>query len=297
MERMRMLVDNLILQLSYTKITWIGVIEILIIAVCAYQLVLWIKNTKAWMLIRGILVIFVFILLAQLFEMTTILYLLEISVNVLAITAVVVFHPEIRRGLENLGQQNIFSAITPFEIKKDVEKYSAETINHIVNACVSMGSVKTGALIVVEKNVKLSEYESTGIDMDCLISYQVLVNIFEHNTPLHDGAIIVRGNRILAATCYLPLSENMTLSKDLGTRHRAAVGMSEVSDALVIAVSEETGSISIAEVGKITRDLTAEDLRASLAKLDTANKEQSKTVSFAKLVLKGGKSNEEKTPK
>lgn len=295
MERVRLIIESIILQLTYTKITWNGIIEILIIAVFAYRLVLWIKNTKAWMLLRGILVILAFVLIAQILNLTTILYLVEISVNALVVAAVVVFQPEIRRALENLGQRNILSAITPFDKKRDNEKFSLNTVDHMVNACVSMGRVKTGALIVIEKDVHLSEYEATGIEMDCLISYQVLVNIFEHNTPLHDGAIIVTGNRISAATCYLPLSDNNNLSKDMGTRHRAAVGMSEVCDALVIAVSEETGSISIAEAGEIVRGISEEDLRRRLMSL-RANKTEQGKKTFVNKVLKGG-NDEEKTPK
>ncbi len=295
MERIRMMMEQMMLELSYTKITWIGIIEILIIAVCAYQLVLWIKNTKAWMLLRGIVVIVIFILLAQLFKMTTIMYLVEISFNVLALTAVVVFQPEIRRALENLGQRNILSALTPFDKKKENERLTLASVEGIVGACVSMGKVKTGALIVMERNVKLTEYESTGIEMDCLLSYQVLVNIFEHNTPLHDGAIIVRGDRILAATCYLPLSDNTELSKDLGTRHRAAVGMSEVSDAIVIAVSEETGSISVVEAGTIARGVTEEELRETLLQYRGEISVENKKFSMPK-VFKGGKNDETKTP-
>lgn len=295
MERIRMMMEQMMLELSYTKITWIGIIEILIIAVCAYQLVLWIKNTKAWMLLRGIVVIVAFILLAQLFRMTTIMYLVEVSFNVFALTAVVVFQPEIRRALENLGQRNILSALTPFDKKKENERLTTASVEGVVGACVSMGKVKTGALIVMEREVKLTEYEATGIEMDCLLSYQVLVNIFEHNTPLHDGAIIVRGDRILAATCYLPLSDNTELSKDLGTRHRAAAGMSEVSDAIVIAVSEETGSISVVEAGTIVRGVTEEELRETLmqyrGELSTEGKK-----SFMPNVFKGGKKDETKTP-
>ncbi len=295
MERWKLWLEQIMLQISHTRLTWIGVIEILIIAVFAYQLVLWIKNTKAWMLLRGIIVIIAFILFAQIFRMTTILYIVEVSVNVLAVAAVVVFQPEIRRALENLGQRKLLPAITPFD-NKDIVRCSLETVEGIVSACHSMGKVKTGALIVMEKDVKLAEYKATGIAMDCLVSYQVLVNIFEHNTPLHDGAIIIRGNRILAATCYLPLSDNNDLSKDMGTRHRAAVGMSEASDAIVVAVSEETGAISIAESGRIARNVTAEELREELMKFRTIKEEQDKTP-FYKTLLKGGKKHEAKTTK
>lgn len=294
MERLMLSLDNLITQISYTEITWIGIIEILIIASLMYQLVLWVKNTKAWMLLRGIVMIVVFMMIAKIFEMTTILYLAEISMNVLALTAVVVFQPEIRRALENLGQKNILSAITPFE-KKENARFSEATEDGIVVACEMMAKVKTGALIVVEKTVKLSEFETTGIELDCLVSSQILVNIFEHNTPLHDGAIIMRGDRIVAATCYLPLSGNMTLNKNLGTRHRAAVGMSEVSDALVIAVSEETGNISVAANGIIDTGITSDELRARLGALRMANVEVEKMSIIAK-VLKGGQDDKRKDP-
>lgn len=288
MERLKLIVENIFTQIMYTELTWIGVVEILIIAVFGYQLVLWIKNTKAWMLLKGIVTIITFIIIAELFEMTTILYLVEISMNVLALTAVVVFQPEIRRALESLGQKNILSSITPFDNKKENAKISAETENGIVEACVMMSSVKTGALIVVEKTVRLSEYESTGIELDGLVSSQILVNIFEHNTPLHDGAVIIRGERIAAATCYLPLSDNMSLSKKLGTRHRAAVGMSEASDALVIAVSEETGNISVAENGTLYVGITAQELHEHLKRIRAVGQENEKTPFISKL-WKGGK--------
>lgn len=138
--------------------------------------------------------------------------------------------PELRRALEKLGEKQFLTSVVPFEQNREI-RFSEETRENIIRACFAMGKVKTGALIVVEQAIRLTEYESTGIQMDCLVSSQVLENIFEHNTPLHDGAIIIRGDRIVSATCYLPLSDNMRISKDLGTRHRAAVGMSEVSDA------------------------------------------------------------------
>ena len=137
-----------------------------------------------------------------------------------------------------------------------------------------MGSVCTGALIVVEQAIRLNEYEMTGIELDCKVSSQVLINIFEHNTPLHDGAIIIRGDRITSATCYLPLSDNMSISKELGTRHRAALGMSEVCDALVIVVSEETGMVSVAMSGRLTRGISREELRQRLSQIQYRKSEQ-----------------------
>lgn len=216
----------------------------------------------------------VFILLAWIFQMHTILFLAAQSINVLAIAAVVVFQPELRRALEKLGEKNILNSINPFDKNRDNERFSDETADSIVRACYEMGSVCTGALIVVEQAIRLNEYEVTGIELDCKVSSQVLINIFEHNTPLHDGAVIIRGDRITSATCYLPLSDNMSISKDLGTRHRAALGMSEVCDALVIVVSEETGLVSAAMGGRLTRGIKREQLREMLSQIQYRKSEQ-----------------------
>ena len=162
------------------------------------------------------------------------------------------------KGLEKLGEKNLFSNINPFDKNRENERFSDETMEGIVRACYEMGSVCTGALIVVEQAIQLTEYEMTGIELDCKVSSQVLINIFEHNTPLHDGAVIIRGNRITSATCYLPLSDNMTISKDLGTRHRAALGMSEVCDALVIVVSEETDWFQLQAAADYPGEINAE---------------------------------------
>ncbi|WP_330394131.1 diadenylate cyclase CdaA [Lachnoclostridium sp. An181] len=269
--------------LSIPTIRITDIIEIFIIAVIVYKILVWIKNTKAWMLLKGIIALAVFILIAALFKMNTILWIAENSISVLAIAAVVVFQPELRRALEKLGEQNLISNIIPFGQQKESERFGNETIDAIVSACYSMGKVKTGALIVVEQAIMLTEYETTGIQLDAKVSSQLLINIFEHNTPLHDGAVIIRGDRVVAATCYLPLSENMSLSKALGTRHRAAVGMSEVSDALVIVVSEETGKVSTAFGGRLVTDVTPEYLTERLINV------QNKTVDTKRFVLWKGR--------
>lgn len=256
------------------------IVEIIIIAIMVYHIIVWIKNTKAWMLLKGMAVLGVFILIAAIFKMNTILWLAKNSISVLATAAVIVFQPEIRRALEKLGQKDFFAAWTIFEKNKVPERFSNNTVNAIENACFEMGKVKTGALIVVEREIMLTEYQRTGIALDCIVSEQMLINIFEHNTPLHDGAVIVRGDRIVAATCYLPLSENMGLSKELGTRHRAAVGMSEVSDALVIVVSEETGKLSYAMGGHITRDVSKEQLHEQLVQLQCKAKAEEENKRF-----------------
>ena len=162
-------------------------------------------------------------------------------------------------------EKKFFSSWIPFENTKEVkQRFTDKTINEIVKGCVEMGKAKTGALIVIEQNVVLTEFERTGIALDSILTSQLLINIFEHNTPLHDGAVIVRGDRIVAATCYLPLSDNMELSKELGTRHRAGVGVSEVTDSLTIIVSEETGNISLALKGRLMRAVTPEVLKQQL---------------------------------
>ena len=253
------------------------VAEILIIAVLLYYTLVWMKTTRAWILLKGLVVILVFLLLAYFFRMTTILWMAQ---NVLgfAVTAlIVVLQPELRKALEELGKKNIISSVLPFDNNHRVnEEFSEKTINEITKACVEMGKVKTGALIVIEQKVSLRDYERTGIDVDAIVTSQLLINIFEHNTPLHDGAVIIRGNRITSATCYLPLSDNMTISKDLGTRHRAALGMSEVCDALVIVVSEETGLVSVASGGRLSRGINAEELRKELSQIQYRNSDPKK---------------------
>ena len=244
------------------------VAEILIIAVLLYYTLVWMKTTRAWILLKGLIVILVFLLLAYFFRMTTILWMAQ---NVLgfAVTAlIVVLQPELRKALEELGKKNIISSVLPFDNNHRVnEEFSEKTINEITKACVEMGKVKTGALIVIEQKVSLRDYERTGIDVDAIVTSQLLINIFEHNTPLHDGAVIIQGNRVVSATCYLPLSDNLGLSKELGTRHRAGVGISEITDSLTIIVSEETGKISVAYEGELERNLDADSLRDRMYKI------------------------------
>lgn len=265
------------------------IVEILIISFLVYHIMVWIKNTRAWTLLKGIVVLAVFIFVAYIFRMNTILWLAEKSINVAIIAAVIVFQPELRKALEQLGQKNILTTLFPFETGKDMEeRFSDKTINEITRAVFEMGKVKTGALIVIEKTILLTEYERTGIMLDSVVSSQLLINIFEHNTPLHDGAIIVRGDRIIAATCYLPLSDNMALSKDLGTRHRAGVGISEVTDSLTIIVSEETGNVSVAQEGILYRNLDQEGLKLKLTAL------QNKTIDNKRFKLWKGRLKHEK---
>lgn len=248
-----------------------NVVEILIISVLIYYILIWIRDTRAWTLLKGVLVIFAFVLFAYVFNMSTILWLFQNLISVIIISLFVLFQPELRRALEQLGRKNILTSVFSIGSSggEDLQeaKTQEKTKSEIIRACMEMSKARTGALIVIEQDVRLSEYERTGIFLDSLVSSQLLINIFEHNTPLHDGAVFVRDNRIVAATCYLPLSDNMLLSKELGTRHRAGVGISEVSDSVTLIVSEETGMISIAHDGMLFRGLNAEELREQLGKL------------------------------
>lgn len=269
-------VSYLTLQMSLTDI-----IEIIIISVLIYYMLVWIKDTRAWMLLRGILVILAFVLLAVLFEMNTIVWIADKLFNVAMIAVVVIFQPEMRKALENLGRKNILVNLFNFDFNKvENGKFSDKTITELVKACYEMGKVKTGALIVVEDEIVLTEYERTGIAVDGILTSQLLINIFEKNTPLHDGAVIVRGDRVVSATCYLPLTDSLSLSKDLGTRHRAAVGISEVSDSLTIVVSEETGKVSIALDGELYRNVDAEFLKNKLAYIQKREQDTSKVKSW-----------------
>ena len=214
---------------------------------------------------EGGLVIIAFYLLAALFHLNTIIWIANNLGQILLLAVIVIFQPELRKALEQLGSKNIFMDFFTTENKRIQEGYTDKTVNEIVRAAYEMGKVKTGALIVIERETPLQEIERTGIMVDGIVTSQLLINIFEHNTPLHDGAVVVRGNRVTAATCYLPLSDNLSISKDLGTRHRAALGISESTDSLTVVVSEETGRVTLAEHGTLRRITDPEELKKALA--------------------------------
>ena len=244
------------------------VLEIIILAFLVYNVLLWIKTTRAWTLLKGIMILLVCVMIVYVLRMDTLIFIVNRGIDILVTSTIVIFQPELRKALEQLGEKQIVSSLIPIDTGKNVtERFSDRTVNEIVKACVEMGKVKTGALIVMEQNVRLDEYERTGIVLDSVVSSQLLINIFEHNTPLHDGAIIVRGNRITSATCYLPLSDNMLL---------AGVGISEVTDSLTVIVSEETGAISVAYKGELKRNVTPEVLREQLVILQNKSTETKK---------------------
>ncbi len=280
MEQLRNFADNYLTTLHIPKwdtIQYNDVLEILILSVLIYQILVWIKNTKAWNLLKGVVIILVFFLIAALLEMNTIVWIIQNVFSIAVIALVIILQPELRRALEELGRKNIMNGLFPLDTNKSEDGlFSDKTIEEIARACVEMSRVRTGALIVVEQNDSLSEYESTGIAIDGMVTSQLLINIFEKNTPLHDGAVIIKGDRITSATCYLPLSDNTQLSKALGTRHRAGIGMSETTDSLTLVVSEENGTISAAYQGELRRGLNQEELQGILAKIQNKSQDDKK---------------------
>lgn len=276
------------------KITIADILEIIILSYLIYHIILWFKNTRAWTLLKGIAVLLILMSISYVFKLNTLMWIFKNTINVGILAVIILFQPELRRALEELGRKKILADVIIRDdknIKND--KLSAETIKELVAASIEMSKNKTGALIVVEQEVALGEYVSTGINIDAAISKQLIVNIFEHNTPLHDGAVIIRNNRIIAATCYLPLTGRSDLNKDLGTRHRAAVGISEVSDSITIIVSEETGAISVAQGGNLTSNLDPETLRKQFTSLQNKAPESRRQ----RRRKKGGKMNEKKAVK
>lgn len=264
MEVIKSFIENYLVGLSLPELAAIDIVEIVIIAFAIYEIIMWVKNTRAWMLVKGIIFLLFFSVLAILLHMDVILWIFKNAINVGIIAVLIVFQPELRSALEQLGRKNVISAMLSFENDADDVKVSDKTVSALVKACSEMGKNKTGALIVLENEIMLKDIEKTGIGIDAIVTSQLLINIFEHNTPLHDGAVIIRDNRIVSATCYLPMSDNLELSKELGTRHRAAVGVSEVSDSFTIIVSEETGAISFAMNGVLTRDIEAGAIRGKI---------------------------------
>ena len=291
-------VGNVIIEyLSAFRLPRIGifdVLEVLILAVILYRAMVWVKNTRAWSIVKGLAFVLVFMAIAVLFDMTTIIWLAKSLFTLIALAIIVALQPEIRRLIEELGQTNFITALFKMENKKEVGRFSDKTMDEIILASYEMGRAKTGALIVIEQESPLGEFERTGIAVDAVVTSQLLINIFEHNTPLHDGAVIIRGDRVAAATCYLPLSDQRTLSKDLGTRHRAAVGISENSDSMTVVVSEETGKVSVAYGGELFRALDAGELREKLEIVQGKHEAEKKNI-FG--ISKEKKSEEEVTEK
>ncbi|MFC2282449.1 MAG: diadenylate cyclase CdaA, partial [Lachnoanaerobaculum saburreum] len=249
------------------------------------EIMAWISKTRAWTLLKGLLIIVGFTVVSYILRFDVILWIMG-RIATIAVTAlIIIFAPELRKALEQLGNKNIMNLFT-FDSKSSDDGMSERTVDELINAAFTMSKPKTGALIVIERNENLAYIEKTGILINGIVSSQLLINIFEHNTPLHDGAVLIRGNTVVSATCYLPLSENMRISKDLGTRHRAAIGISEVSDSITIVVSEETGRVSVAIGGNLIKVKDKEGLKRELSVLLEDRKED-KNISLLSKLLKG----------
>lgn len=247
------------LQGLLTTVNILDLIDIVVVAYFLYRIYLMLKNTRAATLVKGLLVLVLFMLISRWLNLHVISWLLEKSMTVIMVALPVVFQPELRRALEQIGRGRLFNKGSELD-----EQEMEEMLNAVANATVIMSRRKEGALLVFERETGLEERIETGVAVDGLISDSLLLNIFEKDTPLHDGAVIIRGKRIVAASCLLPLTENRNLSQELGTRHRAAIGISEQSDAVVLVVSEETGAVSIARNGELMRYLTADDVKEIL---------------------------------
>ncbi len=279
----------------FPDITWSDVLDIIIIAYVIYHVLLWIKTSRAWTLLKGILVVALFLVIAVIFRFNTILWIAKNLINVFLIAIIILFQPELRRALDELGRKKIISRFIKFDnTRLEETSLSDKSIYELVKTSTQLSKDKTGALMVIEHETPLGEYINTGIAIDATLSQQLLINIFEKNTPLHDGAVIIKNNRVVAATCYLPLTERHDVNKGLGTRHRAGLGISECTDSMTIIVSEETGGISVAYKGMLYQDLDEDGLRKQLSKLHI---EIDDGYTGTKVLRKGGRRNAEKLEK
>lgn len=276
MSKLTTILENISSLFSFPKFGVLDVVEVMIVAWLFYYIANWIKSTRAWVIVKGIFVILIFWGIARILEFDVIIWILTNTIGVGITALIILFQPELRKALENLGQKRLvtFGKFSLTDPKLPKNEFNEKTVEQLVKACFELGKTKTGALIVIEQEETLKEFEETGIMLDAIVSTQLLINIFEKNTPLHDGAVIIRGNRVTAATCYLPLSDNMKLSKDLGTRHRAGVGVSDVTDSFTIIVSEETGKVSVARNGSLIYNVDGDSLRAKLNELILKKKEK-----------------------
>lgn len=279
------MLDNLTGILMSIKTT--DIIDIVVVAYLLYRLLGFIKETRAQQLFRGVLLIVAFFLISEIFNLSLLNWLFTRLITVGLIAVVILFQPEIRRGLEQIGRRGVISR--QFRDIGKEEIYA--TVHKIVDAVDDFSSTRTGALIAIERETMLNDIAETGVIVDAEISVRLLGNLFYEGSPLHDGAVIIRGDRVYAASCVLPLTERQNIGKNLGTRHRAALGLSEVSDAFIIVVSEETGAISVARNGEFRRFLDLKTLEKMLLDIYIPYGEDRDLLSRFRF-LKGGKEDE-----
>ena len=266
-------------------------IDILIVTFIVYKVIQFMHQTRAEQLIKGIIVFVIVYFIAELLQLNAVKWIISIVSANFLVVIVVLFQPELRAILEKIGRSGI-SALTITKTSQDNDEI-VETIDRVCNAADSMHRTKTGSLIILERKTMLNEIVQTGTVIDSTVSTNLINNIFFKNSPLHDGAMIIRNNRICAASCILPLTQNIDVDSSLGTRHRAAIGLSEISDAIVIVVSEETGNISMALGGKLRRNYTKELLKTELSNLLVEKSENQTENKFLKFFRKrGGEENE-----
>ena len=239
------------------------VIDVLIVLVLAANIIKFAKNSRAWQLIKGIFLLVIVNVASYVLQLKILNFLLNIVMTWGVFALIVIFQPELRRALEQLGTNKITRF---FGIDKDIATRTKEDIYKIIIAATELAKTRTGALIVIERDIQIKDIIATGIEIDAEVSPQLLVNIFVPNTPLHDGAVVISGNKIAAAACMLPLASDADIARELGTRHRAAIGISKESDAIAIVVSEETGKISIAKDGTLIADVKEEAMKKILIK-------------------------------
>ena len=273
-------------------IRFIDILQILLLTIVLYNVILWLRNTKAWNLLKGIIILLLFYVVAAVFNMTVIVWLVNNCLSVVIMVFVIVFQPEFRQALERLGSNmgsgngsGFLARLIPIDIGDHSEKnqFTKQTVMEILNAVFAMASVKTGALIVIQNTMPIVHYvQRWGTDIDAVVGSELLINIFEKDTPLHDGAVVILGNRIASAKCFLPLNEMEGISSRLGTRHHAAAGISESTDSVTVIVSEQTGRVSVARDGRIKTNLDRKSLEKELLTLCTDEKTQTSAKSVWK---------------
>lgn len=274
------------------------IVDISIVVFLGYKLLQLVKDTRAWQLLKGIVFLIIANALSGIFQLNILHYILNSLMTYGVLILIVIFQPELRRALEQLGTRKVSKF---FGIDKDIATKTKEDIYKVAIAATELAKTKTGGLIVIERDIQIKDIISTGIAMDAEISPQLLVNIFTPNTPLHDGAVVISENKIKAAACMLPLASDQDIAKELGTRHRAAIGISKESDSIAVVVSEETGKISVAKDGTLIADVKEETLKKILIKnivakrLETPEKEQKSLWNSISSKLKKGMNKEEKT--
>lgn len=272
-------ITSLLMSIGITDI-----LDILIVAYVCYRCLGFIRETRAQQLVRGLFIVLVMFVISQVFNLNLLNWLLKSLITVGLIAIIVLFTPEIRRGLESVGRKSLITN----QFKNVSKEEALAAVHTIIDVCDDFSSSKTGALIAIERTAQLNDIEETGVVVNAELSIRLLENLFYEGSPLHDGAVIIRGTKIHAASCVLPLTIRTNIGGNLGTRHRAGVGLSEVCDALVIIVSEESGSISVAENGELTRFVDLKTLEKKLLDLYIHSEDRPEIINR----LLGGKKNE-----